>query len=55
MLSLAGSSCPFLVMVTMEEVRDPALSGRNAVLITEVKRDQTQLLSGGTDVCLHCS
>lgn len=41
MLPLVGSSWFFLVMVTMEEVRDPALSGRISVLTTELKYNQT--------------
>lgn len=41
MLPLVGSSCFFLVMVTMEEVRDPALSGRISVLATELTYNQT--------------
>lgn len=41
MLPLVGSSWFFLVMVTMEEVRDPALSGRISVLTTELTYNQT--------------
>lgn len=37
----AASSRFFLVMVTMEEVRDPALSGRISVLTTELTYNQT--------------